>query len=237
MTIAHSPIRKPRRGKLAKPVSADDVSALQDLAEKLNGQPVPGLRLSEQEFEDWCDPEVRAEWVDGEVILLAPDNTDHADVNSWLGGLLRFFIEKNAKGGRILHNVPMRIHNVPSRRVPDTCFISKNQIGIIRETYIDGLPDLAVEIVSPESANRDRGIKYLEYEAAGIREYWIIDAKNRRFDALWLGRNKKYVINAPDQDGRIYSKTVRGFFLRPEWLWERPLPPMYLLLDEMNLSE
>ena len=41
--------------------------------------------------------------------------------------------------------------------------------------YVDGAPDLVVEILSPHTAKKDRFTKRLAYQAAGIPEYLIID--------------------------------------------------------------
>jgi len=68
------------------------------------------------------------------------------------------------------------------RRVPDLFFISKVNLARIRPTFINGPPDLTIEIVSPDSQNRDRREKYLEYEASGVREYWIIDPLSKTLD-------------------------------------------------------
>lgn len=41
--------------------------------------------------------------------------------------------------------------------------------------YVDGAPDLVVEILSPRTAKKDRLTKRLAYQAAGVPEYLIID--------------------------------------------------------------
>ena len=38
-----------------------------------------------------------------------------------------------------------------------------------------GAPDLVVEILSPSTAHRDRGIKLDLYARCGVRQYWIVD--------------------------------------------------------------
>ena len=38
-----------------------------------------------------------------------------------------------------------------------------------------GAPDLVIEILSPSTAKRDRGVKFEVYERHGVREYWLID--------------------------------------------------------------
>jgi len=49
-------------------------------------------------------------------------------------------------------------------------------------------PDLVVEVVSPNSEDRDYVEKREEYLKAGVREYWILDPQRRRLFAL-LRRN------------------------------------------------
>lgn len=53
---------------------------------------------------------------------------------------------------------------------------------------MDGTPDLIVEVTSPESLARDRGEKYVEYEAAGVREYWLIDPDRQQITTRFFTR-------------------------------------------------
>ena len=47
--------------------------------------------------------------------------------------------------------------------------------GKRRKFGIFGAPDLLIEILSPSTRKKDLGIKFVKYENAGVREYWIID--------------------------------------------------------------
>ena len=58
---------------------------------------------------------------------------------------------------------------------PDLLFISHERRGIIGEKQVTGAPDLVVEILSPSTAHRDRGIKLDLYARHGVRQYWIVD--------------------------------------------------------------
>ena len=60
-------------------------------------------------------------------------------------------------------------------REPDLIFVRKERLPLLKPTYFDGAPDLVVEVASPESLGRDRGEKFVEYERAGVEEYWLID--------------------------------------------------------------
>lgn len=61
-----------------------------------------------------------------------------------------------------------------------------------------GSPDLIVEILSPATARKDLKEKFLRYERAGVREYWIVDPSGKtvtvfkRTDAGLFGRPDVY---------------------------------------------
>ncbi|RME45672.1 MAG: Uma2 family endonuclease, partial [Caldilineae bacterium] len=84
-------------------------------------------------------------------------------------------------------------------------------------------------IVSPESVARDWREKYLEYEAAGVREYWVVDPMAERVEAYALSDEQRYTL-LPEKEGRIESRLLPGFFLQPAWLWQETLPnPLEIL--------
>ncbi|WP_370729802.1 Uma2 family endonuclease [Fibrella arboris] len=59
---------------------------------------------------------------------------------------------------------------------PDSCFWNKEIASTFDdETMVHPAPDLIVEILSRSTTSRDRGIKFEDYAAHGVREYWIID--------------------------------------------------------------
>ncbi len=54
-----------------------------------------------------------------------------------------------------------------------------------------GAPDLIVEILSPATRQKDLNEKYQLYEAAGVREYWIVQPGDATIAAFYL-ENGKY---------------------------------------------
>src|SRR5437764_6142154 len=77
----------------------------------------PSLRMSEQEFLDWCDEDVKAEWVDGQVVVMAPASGEHVDLGGWLYMLLRLFVERRDLGKVRGPEFMIRLAHRPSRRV------------------------------------------------------------------------------------------------------------------------
>jgi Uma2 family endonuclease len=209
-----------------------DIDALNELAVELDGRSVPGLRLAEDEFVAWCPERTRAEWVDGEVILMAPANIDHEDVSAWFLAVLRVYVEERKLGRVIGSNFWARL---PGRlRLPDLHFISEARAALIGRNHVDGAPDLVVEVVSPDSRNRDRREKFSEYESAGVREYWIVDPVLRRIDVYVLGGEGKFAPVAPVQ-GCLRSTVIEGFFVRVEWFEAMGLPSVASTLRALGV--
>ncbi len=69
---------------------------------------------------------------------------------------------------------------------PDLPLVLNEHRSILQD-WVRGAPDLAVEILSPGTAARDRSIKLRAYARYGIREYWIADPDGRTIEVYRLG--------------------------------------------------
>ena len=194
----------------------------------------PRRRMTEEEFVRWCDEDTRAEWVDGEVIVASPPTIRHVRINRFLIQLLGLFVAQRQQGEALGPEAQIRLVKQGRRRVPDVLFVSQERQEIIRPSHIEGAPDLVMEIVSPESLARDWREKYLEYEAAGVREYWVIDPMAQQMEVYGLGADGQYA-QLPEAGGLIRSGVLADFYLRPEWLWQEPLPNVLDVAKEMGL--
>jgi Uma2 family endonuclease len=58
---------------------------------------------------------------------------------------------------------------------PDVLYVSETNARRLRERYVEGAPDLAIEVLSPSSARIDKVRKLRHYERHGVREYWLAD--------------------------------------------------------------
>ncbi|MBC7324398.1 MAG: Uma2 family endonuclease, partial [Moorella sp. (in: Bacteria)] len=107
-------------------------------------------------------------------------------------------------------------------REPDIIFIKQENLGRLQANYLDGAPDLVVEITSPESLARDRGEKFREYEAAGVPEYWLVDLDRRQAEFYHLEADGRYHLSTAGAAGVYYSRIIPGLGLKIEWLWQDP---------------
>jgi Uma2 family endonuclease len=164
--------------------------------------------------------------------FIPPASDEHDDLDLWLSTLIRMFIEEHDLGV-IRHNIFVRFASQRRRRVPDLFFVRSDRVGLLKPTYLDGSPDLIIEIISPDSQSRDRREKYRDYEKAGVREYWIIDPLSKTVEAYALD-GRKFRLIEEDADGGIRSMALANFRLKPEWLWRRPLPKVATILKQMR---
>lgn len=196
-------------------------------------KPPPNRKLSEDEFLAWCDPDVKAEWGDGKVIVVPPATLGHSESTLFLVCTLGMFVERQELGEVLGWRLMVRL-SPHCRRVPDVVFIAEEHLPNIRPTHLEGPPDLAIEVVSLESVARDWREKYYDYQAAGVREYWIIDPAHQRVAAYQLVEGEYQPIAT--EQGRIGSSVVPGFFLREDWLWRHKLPKIDDALKEIEAA-
>ncbi|MGD2071133.1 MAG: Uma2 family endonuclease [Gemmatimonadota bacterium] len=75
---------------------------------------------------------------------------------------------------------------------PDIVFVRKEHAHLLSDRGVEGPPDLVVEVTSPSTATRDRGIKLDRYRLYGVPEYWIVDLDARTVEVWPLA-------HAPDE--------------------------------------
>jgi len=236
MTLAQIKLRPSTRHRPVKVWSSQELNDLWELAQRLQGRPLPGVRLTEAQFRnEYADEDIKAEWVDGKVIIMAPVSREHSEVNVWLLRLVAEFVEHHDLGRVLGSEYPIRLASIRKSRSPDVMFVSNAKLSKLHPTYLDGPPDLIMEIVSPDSEARDWRDKYGDYQSTGVREYWVVDPLSKRLDAYALGRSKQYSLIQPDDEGRIHSKVLKGLFVNPQWLWRSPLPKLSGVLKELKL--
>jgi Uma2 family endonuclease len=114
------------------------------------------------------------EWDNGTVIKLSPIHELHDAIVRYLVLLLTAYLGLRPIGQLREGPFVMRLPNVPARREPDIQVILNTNPHPLTPTYMDGPADICIEVVSPESVDRDRGTKFRQYESGGVPEYWII---------------------------------------------------------------
>ncbi len=185
-------------------------------------------RIDYATFLAQADEDRPAEWVRGRTVLREPASLRHQELVRFLTQLLGLYVEERGLG-RVLP-APFQMKLADSGREPDLLFVARAREDRLRETFLDGPADLVVEILSPESAVRDREEKFREYQAAGIPEYWWVDPWLQEAAFHQLGPEGRYRTVFRGERGRYRSQILPGFWLEVGWLWQDPLPPVLPLL-------
>jgi Uma2 family endonuclease len=130
----------------------------------------------------------RYEIFEGELIVTPSPIVKHQIVSANLFGLLYNYIKSNNLG--TLLAAPMDVYfNEETVVEPDLLFVSNKRSHILEERRINGAPDLIIEILSPGTAERDRGFKFRHYEKESVQEYWIADPEEETLEIFVLQEN------------------------------------------------
>ncbi len=197
--------------------------------------PAPRPRITFKEFLRWDGENQHVEWVNGEVVPMAPVTDEHSLTVGFLLTLLSQFCEVDELGTVLFAPFQMKLGPKLPSRVPDILFVSKKNARGLKKLYVDGPADLVVEVISPGSRGVDRGDKFYEYEQGGVREYWLIDPERKQAEFYHRGRDGIYRPSTVPDDGVYRSVVLKGLSLKVDWLWQRPLPPLLSILKAWGI--
>ena len=131
--------------------------------------------------------EIWEELIDGRVVAMSPrPSVNHHQVSLNIANIFSRYLK-----GRPCRPFGAGVDLYLTDRdqfIPDGMVICDP--GKIKRNGVYGAPDLVVEILSPSTARYDRGYKKDAYEAAGVREYWIIEPDSKAIE-VYLLRDEK----------------------------------------------
>ena len=160
------------------------------------------------------------EFAHDRLIEMPPQSHDHIRKAWFLTTLLQIFSDAHGGGLVVGDGFAQRL-DTGTVRVPDTAYFRPESLARVHPTFSEGGADLVVEVVSQDSQARDRGEKFVEYERAGVEEYWIVDPL-RRTAAFYRLEDGVYRPVPPDAEDRAHSSVLKGFWIKVDWLWNRP---------------
>ena len=161
------------------------------------------------------------ELADGELYEMPPPNLDHQAIIGFLYRMVCAYLDgTEPRIGLAWQAVGVALSET-MMLIPDLVFVRSERQGIMRTNYLDGIPDLVVEVLSTDR-RRDLALKRCWYAAAGIPEYWILDPFNDTLTILELSGNE-YAERAVLGSGDILTTPMLpGFDLPLERLFANP---------------
>ena len=156
-------------------------------------------------------PETRqpVELWNGEIIMSPAPHPEHQEITLNFASALKEFVSRHDLGK--VYTSPVDVVLTPRRVVqPDVLFIAKARLGIVKQC-IDGVPDLAMEVISEHSWQRDRIEKKALYEQAGLPEYWIVDPDSKAIEVFALAQGIYQLHSRAAQSQTATSQRIAGF--------------------------
>ncbi len=176
-----------------------------------------------QEFYNWLQPDIKAEFINGVIVLHSPVKRSHLDASDNLNRLLSVYVDKNQLG--ICSTEKALIALTRNDYEPDICFWNNEKASTFNEdTMLHPAPDLVVEILSKGTAKRDKGVKFKDYAAHGIKEYWILDTKKKEVGQFTLATTEAREYTLHKKYGladTIESLAVPGFSIPIEAIFDK----------------
>lgn len=161
---------------------------------------------------------VRAEWVRGIAVELELVDRVCYEVTDFLRVLLELLTE-DLGGQCFSHSFGFKTQ-LDTVRLPDVMLVLPSGAARVEDMFVIGAADLIIEVICPGSFESDRGAKFLEYEASGVREYWIVDPLRQNAEFLSLEGKRYRQIEVIGN--RVKSKVLPRLILDVGWLWQRP---------------
>ncbi len=161
----------------------------------------------------------KAEFINGQVVIHSPVKKERNDVAGFLYQLMSAYVNKYKLGYLGYEKVMISLSR--NDYEPDICYFNKEKSNKFKKGQsLFPEPDLVVEILSKKTSKNDRGIKFRDYEAHNILEYWIIDPNEEILEQYRLGQEGNYELILKAKEGVVHCEAIQGFNIPVEAIFD-----------------
>lgn len=147
----------------------------------------PQTSLTYEDLQAFPDDNLRRELIDGELIVTPAPGTRHQQVVLRLAARLLDYAEQ--RGGNAF-DAPTDVYLTDDTVVePDVLFVRPEHSKQVTSKYVEGSPDVVIEVSSPSTRPLEVGRKRAVYERFGVPEYWYVDLDADRVEIYRLEGN------------------------------------------------
>lgn len=162
-------------------------------------------RMTAEEYFMLPETQQPTELLDGELIVSPAPVPKHQRSSRQL----EMLIEELKLNGEVFH-APIDLYldkaNIPQ---PDIVWIAANSRCIVGEKYLQGPPEMIVEIFSPSTETKDRKTKFNLYQRYAIPEYWMVDPE-LEFIEVYVFENGAYKRLGLFEPGETFISPILG---------------------------
>ncbi len=153
----------------------------------------------------------KSEFINGEKIVHSPARFKHNQSVGHLYRLLSAYVMAHDMGWVGVEKILVSLTR--NDYEPDICFFdAKTAVGFAPDQMRFPAPDFVAEVLSDSTAAIDRGVKFDDYAAHGVVEYWIVDADAETVEQYRLSGDA-YELAIKAQTGELRSVVVAGFVI------------------------
>ncbi|MCY4415979.1 MAG: Uma2 family endonuclease [Chloroflexi bacterium] len=148
-----------------------------------------GMRMTPEEFRGLPETGPRSELIEGLLYIMPEPGLDH----QFLVQLLwKYLFDQLTLIGLAHTYIPVNVVLIENDYLsPDIIVVRSDRSGILGQVWVQGAPDIVVEVLSTDR-DRDLVDKRRLYEVAGVPEYWLLDGDADNLIQLALDDNGVY---------------------------------------------
>jgi Uma2 family endonuclease len=152
----------------------------------------------------------RCELIYGELVMMSPAGAEHGVVAGRVFRFIADYVEAHDLGHAFAAETGFKVERDPDLvRAPDASFVRKERLpGKLPKGFVEGVPDLAVEVPSPDDSKREVSEKVNMWLAHGTTSCWVADPTSR---TITIYRTGKEPVRLTTQDQLRDEPTLPSF--------------------------
>lgn len=162
----------------------------------------------------------RYQLIEGELIMSPSPNRFHQQIVWNLVVLFSRYLERHAVGKAFVapFDVYLTEHNVFQ---PDILFVANANLGRFEDDGLHGPPDLAIEVLSPSTAQLDKKNKRRVYAQVGVKELWLVDPLLLQIQVYEFAKNPAKPTRLLEEDETLSSPLLPELSLSVAEIFKR----------------
>jgi Uma2 family endonuclease len=162
-----------------------------------------------EKFLEEVSPNEKAEFINGKVVVHSPVRIIHNRLSSRIHLFLTLHLHRHPVGYLGIEKLMVSLSR--NDYEPDVVFWKTEKSRHFTDDQLRlPAPDLVVEVLSESTEANDRGVKFEDYAAHKVDEYWIVDPDAKVVEQYLLN-GEQYELHMKSATGILASRAVEGF--------------------------
>jgi Uma2 family endonuclease len=165
-------------------------------------------RALRQKFYEEISEQHKAEFINGQVVLHSPVQRRHTLASDFLFKLISTYVDQNNLGW--VGHEKLLVSLTRNDYEPDVAFWKAARAEDFAPDQMKfPAPDFVAAVLSASTEKNDRGVKFEDYAAHGVREYWLVDPAHEQIEKHLL-RGRRFSAAETFRKGSITSTVIAG---------------------------